>query len=177
MIKTNKFQLLIFIILSLIFICSLFYYYFLLPDIVASHFNLSGEANGWTSKESFLIIMLFIFLIFSGIIFLSLYLIPKMPQSMISIPNKEFYLSNEHKEETFKIINSFMLLICNLTIILLIIGNFFVFNINLGTLKKLPVFFDYAVILYVLSLLVIILRIYFKFRKIPQYTSNSNLRG
>ncbi len=43
------------------------YYYPILPDIVPSHFNLQGKADGWMAKPDFFITM--------GVVFLSVYLL------------------------------------------------------------------------------------------------------
>ena len=64
-----------------------FHYYRLLPDVVASHFDKHGLANGLQTKQ---MTDLFAFLVF-GIPTI----IAVMPRRLINLPNKEYWLSPE----------------------------------------------------------------------------------
>ena len=76
-----------------------------LPDIVASHFDARGAANGWQPKSVF-------FAFFAGAVAIAAFLtfgVPaifsKMPTSMINLPNKEYWLAPERREESLALLN------------------------------------------------------------------------
>lgn len=76
-----------------------------LPDIVASHFDAGGAANGWQPKSIF-------FLFFAGAVAIAAFLtfgVPaifsKMPTGMINLPDKEYWLGPERREETLAFLN------------------------------------------------------------------------
>ena len=94
------------IILLLIglFVAQIFYYYPNLPEIMASHFNGYGEPDGWLSKQSFVALE---GVILSVIVFeftMLPLLIEKMPDSLLNLPNKDFWLAAERRAETFSTI-------------------------------------------------------------------------
>ena len=85
----------LFLLLS---VCASIYfshYYPLLPNVIASHFDQHGFANGWQGKRNF-------FEFFAGMTALSAFLvfaIPAivaiMPRQLINLPNKEYWLAPE----------------------------------------------------------------------------------
>jgi uncharacterized membrane protein len=82
-------------------------YYSQLPDVVASHFNGHGVANGWQTKPAF-------FTVFAGVSVLAAVIgfgIPRIislvPPQLINLPNKQYWLSPEHLPETQAFLNSY----------------------------------------------------------------------
>lgn len=71
-----------------------------LPERVASHFGFSGEANGWMSRNAYLVFMAFFGMIFPMIAPLAGLLVGKVPASAINLPNKEYWLAPERREGT-----------------------------------------------------------------------------
>lgn len=71
-----------------------------LPEKVATHFNLSGTANGWMTKRQHLLFTssfgIGLPLVLVGIFaFVSL-----LPARLVNIPNREYWLAPERKAET-----------------------------------------------------------------------------
>ena len=92
------------VILSVIFIGQLIYFYPQLPVTIASHFNASGQANDWMSKSSFYIFEVILLLFFLAIGLFLPRLLFSLPDSMINLPNKEYWLAPERRGQT---LNSF----------------------------------------------------------------------
>ena len=86
--------------LALLGVLQAVFYYPQLPDTVASHFGANGEANGWSSKQSFFVIYFFALALVVGIFLLLPALFRRLPASMINLPNKEYWLAPERKEKT-----------------------------------------------------------------------------
>ncbi len=78
------------------------YWYPQLPDRLATHFGAGGAADGWMSKDGFYVffaaLMLGMFGMFSGIV----WLVRRMPASMINLPNRDYWLDPERREITFE---------------------------------------------------------------------------
>jgi uncharacterized membrane protein len=98
----SRFPRLIFVLLALYAAVHFSYYYPQLPDVVASHFNGRGAANGWQTKSAF-------FEVFVGVSVLAVVIgfgIPRMiaavPMHLLNLPNKSYWLAPEHREETLE---------------------------------------------------------------------------
>lgn len=80
------------------FIIRATYWYPLLPETVAVHFGFKGEADNWSDKMEFIYIigglMMFLTTLFFGLPTL----IKKLPDSMINLPNKEYWLASERRD-------------------------------------------------------------------------------
>jgi uncharacterized membrane protein len=89
------------------FVAQAVYYYPVLPDPMASHFDGAGRPDAWMSKRSFFIFEALIL----GLIVLEFTLLPwligKMPLSLINMPNKQYWFADERREETLAVIGRF----------------------------------------------------------------------
>ncbi len=84
-----------------IFVAQISYYYPNLPETMASHFNGLGEPDGWMSKQSFILLEGVILAVIVFEFALLPLLIEKMPDSLLNLPNKDFWLAKERRAETF----------------------------------------------------------------------------
>ncbi len=85
------------------------HYYPLLPERIASHFNGAGRPNGWSAKGGFLITYLGVL---SSVVFTFLVIpivIRKTPVRLINLPNKEYWLAPERRDQTFTLLARQML--------------------------------------------------------------------
>lgn len=102
--KMNLPKAILFFLISL-FLSQIVYYYPNLPEKVASHFDVFGEADGWMSKSSFLVFQLILLAFIALFSFALPVLLKKTPISLINLPNKEYWLAPERKERTFSILS------------------------------------------------------------------------
>jgi uncharacterized membrane protein len=128
--NTQRFVLMSLISLSVL---QIVYYYPLLPETVASHFDINGNPNGCLSKGPFIGTYIFIMLL----MLLSFLALPSLfkyvPLSLINLPNKDYWLAPERKGETFHSIAEKMLVFGNATILFLIITFQLAFEANLNS--------------------------------------------
>jgi uncharacterized membrane protein len=82
------------------------YYAPRLPEILASHFGITGGVNGWQTKTAFFSIELVILLVAAVVSFGVPRLIEAMPVSLINLPHKEFWLGSERREDTLSYIRA-----------------------------------------------------------------------
>lgn len=95
------------------------YYAPRLPDTVASHFGPGGEPDGWSSKTGFLVG-------YGGVVALTTapflvlpWLLPRIPESLVNLPHKAYWLAPERREETFRTISAWLLWLAVGTLMLL----------------------------------------------------------
>lgn len=99
---------LIFHVLSLLGAILTYVSYQSLPAKIAVHFGITGRADRWASKGEWLAVGLILFggmwLMFVGI----MSLMRKIPNDIINVPNKEYWLSPENKERFLELFSNSM---------------------------------------------------------------------
>jgi len=73
--------------------------YSYLPERMATHFDMSGNPNGWSSKNSFFVTWYIMIFLVNGIFYLISKIIHKIPESMINIPNKRYWFETEERKK------------------------------------------------------------------------------
>jgi len=126
------------VLLILASVGQILFYYPQLPEVIASHFTFEGTANGWQPKRAF-------FGIYSGVlvllvsIFLGLpLLLDRIPDSLINLPQKQYWLAPERRAETFSFINAQMLMYGNATLGFILVVFQLAIQANLTPQKQLP---------------------------------------
>jgi hypothetical protein len=71
-----------------------------LPEMLGSHFAGNGAVNGWQSKGVFFSIELAVVVLAAVVGFGVPRVIGAMPVALINLPNKEFWLGAERREDT-----------------------------------------------------------------------------
>lgn len=114
------------------------FFYPQVPDTMATHFCGAGHANGWSSKLVFFGVM-FGMIALMGMVFL---LFPKsfsrIPHSMISLPYRDYWLSEERRVETMRFIDDQMSWFGVVTLLLIMATMQFTIEANLSPCPALP---------------------------------------
>ena len=71
-----------------------------LPDPVASHFNATGQADGWMGRTGYVLFMSAMGVGLPVFIVGLMYLIPFFPTWMVNLPHKNYWLSPEQRPGT-----------------------------------------------------------------------------
>ena len=71
----------------------------LVPDPLASHFGFSGRPNGWTSHFRMIAGLAALVLLFAAI-FAATFFFGRIPDRLINVPNKTYWLASERREAT-----------------------------------------------------------------------------
>lgn len=106
------------------------------PDVMASHFNAAGQADGWMSKQLFFAVDLAM-LILTAVLFLGLPAI-RWPDSLINLPRKDHWLAPERRDETFRYFQRQMGIFGCATLVLLLVVMQWVMEANLDGSQTLP---------------------------------------
>jgi uncharacterized membrane protein len=83
------------------------WYYQKLPDVVASHFDVHGIANGWQTKPAFFRVFAMVSVLAAAFGFGLPRIITKVPAQLINLPNKQYWLSPEHLAETQEFLSAY----------------------------------------------------------------------
>ena len=129
-----------FVVLLLIAGVQIAHYYPLMAMKMASHFDATGRANGWMPREGFFITYLLVLALLSLVFILVPKLLLWIPDSLINLPNKHYWLAAGRRVQTGKIIERYMGTAGNLTIVFLICVFQMVFVANLEKQSRLPGF-------------------------------------
>lgn len=161
----SRYPAFVFFILVLVSAALPVFYYTRLPDRVASHFNIMNQADSWMSKESFLIIELSLTIFLAGIFYGIIYFLPKFPDSIINLPNKEFWLSKEKREESLAIFQRFLYWMGSLTLGFLTLIFQEVYNVNLAGGDRITSNVWIYLIIFLSAIAFIVIRMFLHFNK------------
>ena len=156
----------VFLLLLFYAVFQQWYYYGKLPQRVAVHFNFQGTADGWVARQSLPLISLgtivFLALLFWGIS----KLIRRVPDNLINLPNNAYWLASERREQTYRDIYLYLMLMANLTILFMLVlfQDLIRFNLSAGihSLRFWPV-----VVFYILAISLLSLKMILRFSKTP----------
>jgi uncharacterized membrane protein len=112
------------------------HYYPLLPPVMASHFGGNGEPNGWSSRESFFLLYYGIGLTTFIVFVFMPSLLKRVPASMINLPNREYWLSEENKPRAIRMIEDQMRWVAAATLGLMVIIVQIAILANLGAAAR-----------------------------------------
>ena len=92
------------IIFGLLYLCLLFYLgssTSRLPARIATHFDASGQPNGWMNRSALVLFTAIFGLGFPLFVVGLSYMTRFFPNNLINIPHREYWLSPEHRGEAF----------------------------------------------------------------------------
>ena len=162
--KLSKIILLVWVLL---FIGQAFYYFPKLPEIMASHFNAGGQANGFMSKASFFALE---GVIGAFLVCISLAMektLPLLPNSMINLPNKDYWLAPERRVDTFAAMGDSFKWMSIAVVALFVAINQIVFDANIAKTDPDPSRFWILLAIFVSFTLVMLLTTFKRFFSIP----------
>lgn len=108
------------------------YYYPRMPERMASHFAGDGRPNGWQPREAFFLIMLVVGALSGIISFFAPWRIASQPNARINLPNREYWLAPERRDQTMNYISAFMAWFGCGVLFVLISGTFLALQANLA---------------------------------------------
>ncbi len=77
-----------------------------LPDNVASHFGPGNAANGFMTRDGYLVFMLFFALALPLFLAAVIGLLPRMLPNSINLPNREYWLDPKRRETTLNALSA-----------------------------------------------------------------------
>jgi len=77
-----------------------------LPETVATHFGAGNQANGWMSRDFYLLFMLSFMIGVSSFVSLAVGTLPRKFPQWTNVPNRDYWLSVERRDESLKYLNA-----------------------------------------------------------------------
>lgn len=140
-----KLQLYIVLFLFGLAIAQSIYFYPLLPDAVGSHFDAAGKVNGSSTKFSYFIVYFVSLLTTSSFMLVLSSILKYLPTSSINLPHREYWLSDNRREQTLNFFNGHMSWVGVATMTLMIAIFHLTFLANLSPTKNLNVFLPWTI--------------------------------
>ncbi len=106
--KTARIPALVLTIFLLGFVLYIAYSAKFLPEKVATHFGASGQPNGWMSRSHYSWFMVALGAGLPLFLVVQVLIIRRMPDKYINLPNKDYWLSPEHKDEYVSFMSGYL---------------------------------------------------------------------
>lgn len=155
----------IFLALTALAVLQVIVYYPRLPDVVASHFDGLGAPNGWASKEAFFGLYLAIVLMLYGVFDWMPKWIQSRPGKSMKIPNRDYWLAPERRDETWAFFHRQMMLMGNLHLMLAIFAIQLAILANFEPQPRLHPAIGWALAIYFIVFTVWLLNFFWHFKK------------
>jgi uncharacterized membrane protein len=110
----------IFVALVLAAALQIAYFYPLLPDMMASHFDGAGRPNGWMSKGGFMALYVGLLAVMAANFLVLPAFLERLPVSLINLPNKSYWLAPERREQAWAKIRAYLLAFGNAAVALML---------------------------------------------------------
>jgi uncharacterized membrane protein len=128
----RRLSLTVFLVLCVLCVAQAVYYYPRLPETVASHFNRAGQPDVWSSKATFVRIYLAVTGLVTILFLAVTFTMSKIPVSLINLPNKDYWLSEERRQDTLALLSHYFLWFASATLLLLLDIFHQSFQVHLG---------------------------------------------
>jgi uncharacterized membrane protein len=79
-----------------------------LPEWMATHFDATGRVDGWGARDRFLLGFALLPVLLVGVAAGVRPLLRRLPDSLINMPNKDYWLAPERRERTFERMGGFV---------------------------------------------------------------------
>ena len=101
MVMRKRAPLILLAFLNLVFFVTLVRTADQLPDLVASHFNARGHPDGWMERSKYLLFTIGLAILMPGLVVGLSYATRFVPNALINLPRREYWLAPERRQESF----------------------------------------------------------------------------
>ncbi|MGQ0553143.1 MAG: DUF1648 domain-containing protein [Planctomycetota bacterium] len=127
----NRLALFVLLALMLLFGAQAAYYYPQMPERMATHFDFSGQADGYMSRSALIWVTAFTALMSGGMMFGIALLLKRLPDSLINMPNKDYWLVPARRDESLDAMTGSLLWIGSATMGLMLVVFQSIYRANL----------------------------------------------
>ncbi len=152
------------VVLSLAAVGQNFWYWTLLPDRVATHFDINGQPDSWMHRTNATLLMLGVQLCLLSLLVGVGRLTRVMPASLINIPNREYWFASERRKLSLAFVQHFLVVVAITTSLFMMAVNHLTFVANTrGESLNLQAF-AMVFVLYLIGIMLLISALWRRFR-------------
>ena len=122
------------------------------PAQMASHFNVQGNPDAFTTKQQFFSFELQTMLVVIGLGILTQVFVAITPVEWVNLPNRAYWIASEHRKQTLGLLGSFAALLFGFVLLTLQAG----FELAVSANLHQPVHFDGQAMLVVIAGFIVI---------------------
>jgi uncharacterized membrane protein len=137
------------------------------PERMAVHFDISGNADGWSHKTGFYILYAVLLVAMSALFVVLAFLIPRFGSNSINIPHRRFWLAEDRRAETYEYLSATIIWMGNLTLVFIIAMMHLTIAANIGGEPKLGSGFWWMLTAFILLILGLSARMVMRFYRLP----------
>lgn len=135
-----------------------------LPDPVATHFGAGNLANGWMSRDGYLLFMLGFMIGISTLVSVTVGTLPRKYPQWTNVPNRDYWLAPARREESVRYLSAHGKRLGCLIIMMMLGMHYVILKANHAQPPALPVSaFSAALFGFALALIWWIVRLYRRF--------------
>ena len=137
-----------------------------LPDTVATHFDGNNQANGWMSRNGYLLFILSFMIGISAFVSFVVGTLPRKFPQWTNVPNRDYWLAAERRDESLRYLNAHGKRLGCLIIMMMLGMHYVILKANHMQPPMLPApTFSAILFSFVLALVWWIVRLYRRFPK------------
>lgn len=142
-----------------------------LPNVVASHFDGRGAANGWQTKQAFFTVFLGVTVLCVLVGFGLASLIGALPMRLINLPNKQYWLAPEHRAETLEWLKAYFgWFACALYVLMIVVYDYATQSNVHPDHPPSVVRLVYTLMVFLAFVVVWLVRMFSRFSRVPEKT-------
>jgi uncharacterized membrane protein len=148
-------------------------FYAQLPEVVASHFNGRGVANGWQTKPAFFGVLAGVSVLAALVGFGIPLMIASLPAQLINLPNKNYWLSPEQFAGSMEFLKQFFAWFgCAVLTVILVTFDYAVQSNLHPDHRPDPARMWYLLAGFLAFVVVSVVRMFLRFGRVPQGNSS-----
>ncbi|MGZ8478874.1 MAG: DUF1648 domain-containing protein [Candidatus Binatia bacterium] len=137
-----------------------------LPDSVATHFAVDNQANGWMSRNGYLLFMLAFLIGISALVSFAVGTLPRKFPHWTNLPNRDYWLAPARREESLRYLSAHGKRLSCLIVMMMLGMHYVILKANHMQPPALPVSTFSAILFgFALALVWWIVRLYRRFPK------------
>jgi uncharacterized membrane protein YqjE len=136
-----------------------------LPERLATHFNAESIADGWSHRDSYVVMQAAVLLLLPAVFAGLAFLVPRLPTTLINLPHREYWLAPVRRDVSLAVLSRFLLLVGLLITGFLVGLMHLILRANLQPAPRLGSGFAVLSGLQILGLLAALGWLFWRFRK------------
>lgn len=138
-----------------------------LPERVATHFTFDGTPDGWMGRDAFVVLTIALLAGVGGLFLVLSVFVPRLPDTMLNLPHKRYWLAPERRERTRDAISAMLALMGGVTTTFVYVAFRVILAANRDSTPRLTMDRSWLIAAFAVALAAVPLSFVLRFRKPP----------